>query len=165
MFVIKIAVKCILEEKGKILLMKEASGSSWRPGTWSLPGGKIEPNETFTYALSRELKEETGLKVKINSLFRIEEIILRHKGDERLVHHLVFIGKIAGGKLKKEDRHTAGFRWLSANQILKIPVKNLSEFYYKDLFKEYFKNRKNEISLSKIKVWNGNKNKRFNDWL
>lgn len=164
MFIIKIAVKCIIEKNGKILLIKESSHSSWRPNTWSLPGGKIDKNETFIEALHREMKEETGLKIKIKGLFRIEEIIQNVNNENKLVHHYIFIGKHTEEKLKKPDQHSAGHKWFTQNELLKFDVNNLSEYYYKDLFKDYYKHKDNIVDLKIIKIWNINKNKSFKKW-
>lgn len=165
MFTVKIAIKGIIEENEKVLLMKEAANSSWRPGTWSLPGGKMEQEETLLDTLNREIKEETGLKVKIKGLYKIQEIVAKDKNGDRLVHHFVFVCTKVGGKLKDSDYHVAALKWFSKKEALKIPVKNLAEYYYKGLFKEYFNNKEKIIPLSKIKIWNANSSKNFNDWL
>lgn len=34
-------------------------------GSWSIPGGRIEPDEDYHAAVHRELMEETGIKAKI----------------------------------------------------------------------------------------------------
>ena len=48
---------------GKILLLRRAITDTFEPDTWSLPGGKIEKDETPEQAVVREIKEETNLDI------------------------------------------------------------------------------------------------------
>lgn len=50
----------IVQVGDNVLLIKRGDG-----GGWALPGGFLEPNETFLQGAIRELKEETRLKVPI----------------------------------------------------------------------------------------------------
>ena len=63
--IIDVAV-AILQRKNKagqyeFLLASRPEGKGWA-GWWEFPGGKIEANERPEHALSRELKEELGIK-------------------------------------------------------------------------------------------------------
>ena len=51
---------CLLHRDGKYLLQNRF-GSDWRG--YALPGGHVEPNESFVESVIREMKEETGLTV------------------------------------------------------------------------------------------------------
>lgn len=53
------AYALITNEEGRVLLVRNRSGN------WTLPGGKARPGETLRDAAKREVKEETGLKVRI----------------------------------------------------------------------------------------------------
>ena len=63
---IKVTVDILLEDAGKILLVKRA----YPPfkGKWALPGGYIEYGETAEKAAIREAKEETGLDVGLQGI-------------------------------------------------------------------------------------------------
>lgn len=59
------AVKAIIKNKNKFLIIKQVvEGREF----WDLPGGKIEYGETPYECLSREVKEETGLEIKIGKI-------------------------------------------------------------------------------------------------
>lgn len=60
-----ITVKGICVYNGKTLIMKRVRPSTDGLGYWELPGGGLEYGETPHEALKRELREETGLKIKI----------------------------------------------------------------------------------------------------
>ncbi len=53
-------VKCVLENQGKILFIKNTYSEK---NLWNLPGGGIKKNETLEEAIKREIKEETGIKI------------------------------------------------------------------------------------------------------
>lgn len=60
-----ITIKGICVYNGKTLIMKRVRPSTDGLGYWELPGGGLEYGETPHEALKRELREETGLKIKI----------------------------------------------------------------------------------------------------
>jgi 8-oxo-dGTP pyrophosphatase MutT (NUDIX family) len=41
-------------------------------GTWSIPGGRVEPGESIVQGAQREVLEETGVPVRIDGILRIE---------------------------------------------------------------------------------------------
>jgi len=60
-----------VEEQGQVLLIYDPV---YRDGCWILPGGEVEFDETLVEATEREVLEETGIHVKVHSLWRIREI-------------------------------------------------------------------------------------------
>lgn len=50
-----------IQDGPKILLVRQAYGEWY----WSLPGGKMEPGESIDEAAVREVREETGLEVRV----------------------------------------------------------------------------------------------------
>lgn len=68
LFTYREAARGIIIENNQILLVFSEKFKDYK-----LPGGGLEKNENFEQALLREVKEETGLSVKIESFF--EEIM------------------------------------------------------------------------------------------
>lgn len=102
----RVSLFALIKQRGRVLLVREA-----KPGTsvrWSLPGGKLDPNETLLKGLRRELKEEAGCRIKIGD---IAHVISR---DERGALSLVFHCRQTS-KIKKDDARYFALKKLPAN--------------------------------------------------
>ena len=65
-------------KKDNLYLIAQRNKNKYMGLTWEFPGGKVEPNENFHEALSREIQEE--LNIQINVLAKIAEE--KYKDDE-----------------------------------------------------------------------------------
>ena len=57
---VDLTVLCLIEDGDRILLQNRVK-KDWRG--YTLPGGHVEPGESFVEAVIREMREETGLRV------------------------------------------------------------------------------------------------------
>lgn len=58
---VHVAAGVIFDAEGRILISRRP-GHLHQGGLWEFPGGKVEPGETVTEALTRELEEELGIR-------------------------------------------------------------------------------------------------------
>lgn len=84
--------------EGKILIA--CRRHHLQDGLWEFPGGKVEPEETITQCLQREIKEELGLEISIGEFF-MDSIYnydsgsihlyayFAHTDNPQIPHHLV----------------------------------------------------------------------------
>ena len=63
----------IINQEGKILLVKEKNNFAKLKGIWKIPTGLAEKGETIQIAVLREIKEETGLNAKFEGVFNFRE--------------------------------------------------------------------------------------------
>ena len=100
----------------EILLVKRGKAPLY--GTWSLPGGHVEPGETLAAAAARELGEETGLSGNLIGIADLVEII-RHDAGGRLDRHYViavFAGHWTGGTARAGDDAIA-VHWTAIDRL------------------------------------------------
>src|SRR3989344_7448935 len=71
----------------RVLLVQRASEPL--AGQWSLPGGAVELGETLEEAVVRELKEETGLTVRLVKLVEAFERIIRDDSGRPRYHYVL----------------------------------------------------------------------------
>jgi 8-oxo-dGTP diphosphatase len=83
-----VGVGAVIVEDGKVVLIKR----KYEPlkGQWSLPGGMVEIGETLESALTREMLEETGLRVDVGPVIEVFDRIMRDE-DRRVRFHFVLI--------------------------------------------------------------------------
>jgi 8-oxo-dGTP diphosphatase len=77
--------------KTKVLMVKNVGNSSW-----SLPGGAVEIDETLEQAAVREVKEETGLDVKVFGIIAINEC--KFKKSQNHAIFFIFRAEVIGGE-------------------------------------------------------------------
>jgi 8-oxo-dGTP diphosphatase len=54
----------IFDEKGRLLIVKKSPNEHIDAGLWTIPGGKINPQEHILEGLKREIAEEVGISIE-----------------------------------------------------------------------------------------------------
>lgn len=72
----------ILDEAGRVLLLRRSATDPRRPGTWDMPGGTVEFGEDPAVSAAREVREEAGLEIPAG-LLNPHRIISSYRRDDK----------------------------------------------------------------------------------
>jgi 8-oxo-dGTP pyrophosphatase MutT (NUDIX family) len=112
-----VVARAVVERGDRVLLVRRAEWDTL-PGTWELPGGKVDAGETIAAALARELEEETGLQASGAPTRRFART-LRSPSGRRVREHVYNLHATGAPSLSRE--HDA-WVWQSAGAPLPGPV-------------------------------------------
>jgi 8-oxo-dGTP diphosphatase len=113
-----LAVSAAIFRDGRILLVRRARAPA--KGAYSLPGGRVEFGEALHTALTREIDEETALRVEIVGLAGWREILPATGGGG---HYLImsFAARWTAGEPRLNDE-LDDFKWLAPDALGDLKV-------------------------------------------
>jgi ADP-ribose pyrophosphatase YjhB (NUDIX family) len=125
----------VYDRDGRVLLTHLCRGT--HRGHWTLPGGGLDFGERPRDAVVREIREETGLDVRVEELLDADAELVRYAGagGEQIEAHpirLLFRVTVVGGTLGvlEVDGSTDDAAWwspddLSADQLTPVATRVL----------------------------------------
>lgn len=120
------AVGIIFDDEEKKILLIERKKPPFM-GMWSLPGGRIEPNEHVSHAILREVEEECNIRCKIKEYIgTVSEIVIEKNEIAR--HHIIHLFIIT----KIDGNEAINTKWLDLKDIKKdvtIPPSDVAIIY------------------------------------
>lgn len=126
-------VSCFLQHGDKILLLHRLPHKS-QGDKWGAPAGKIDKWETSRGAMTREIKEETGLIIDAEKVEYLGKVYVTYETVSFVYH--TFSSKLSSEvKVKtKDDEHDA-YLWIRPEEALELDlVQDMAE-----CIKMYFK--------------------------
>jgi 8-oxo-dGTP pyrophosphatase MutT (NUDIX family) len=123
----------VLDADGRILLLHTRDLGNPAFGTsWELPGGGLEPGETFAEAAIRELREETGIRItpdRVGEPTWQRDASYLYRGVRRVQHEMIAAVQLSRpapevlGIYRQDFEGTDhfGFRWWRMADIVTSP--------------------------------------------
>lgn len=105
---VELTVLCLITDGDRMLLQNRVK-KDWQG--YTLPGGHVEPGESFVDAVKREMKEETGLEIRHPRLVGVKQFPIR---EGRYVVLLFRAEEFSGEVISSEE---GKMEWIGKEQL------------------------------------------------
>lgn len=108
---VELTVLCLIQDGDKILMQNRAK-KDWKG--YTLPGGHVEPGESFVDAVKREMKEETGLDIINPKLAGIKQFPIENG------RYIVFLFKTEQFSGKVVSSEEGQMEWIDCSRLSEL---------------------------------------------
>jgi ADP-ribose pyrophosphatase YjhB (NUDIX family) len=110
----------VRDEAGRVLLVHKTDND-----LWALPGGGVDPGESVSDAVVREVAEETGIDVTVGRLVGVytnpRHVMAYDDGEVRQQFSLCFHATAVGGSLRGSSE-TSEVEYVAINELDHLPI-------------------------------------------
>ncbi len=126
---------CIVNDKGEILLQRRSKTEN----IWGLPGGAVELGESIEEAAVREIKEETGLDIKVDYLIGIYSKYFTEypNGDKAQSICYCFKALVVNGAFHIDNKETFDLQFFDRSDLPPLFIQQ-----HADVITDFFANKR-----------------------
>ncbi|KGN40824.1 NUDIX hydrolase [Knoellia aerolata] len=118
--VVPSVVAIVRDDEGRTLMIHKTDNDRW-----ALPGGGHEPGETISDTVVREVKEETGYQVEVETITGTytnpRHVMAYDDGEVRQQFSIAFRAKLIGGEKRTSDE-SSEVEWLTPDEISRLDL-------------------------------------------
>jgi ADP-ribose pyrophosphatase YjhB (NUDIX family) len=128
------AAVALFDSDANILLLRRKDNEKW-----TKPGGTLDFGESLTECAVREVREETGLQIRVTSLigtYTDPHILIAYSdGEVRQEFTFLYAAEIESGELKIDDE-SKEVAWVPLSSAVELPLADSQRRRLKDV-REY----------------------------
>ena len=137
------AAVAIVNDKHELLMLHRQDSQKW-----TMPGGTLEFGESLTDCALREVKEETGLDVRITDMvgtYTDPNILVAYSdGEVRQEFTIVYFGEALNSQVIL-DLESTEYKWVSLESVMQLSLANSQRRRLTDVI-EYIKSGKRKFT-------------------
>ena len=114
-------VGCHCVHDGTFLLLKRHPEKIYG-NVWGAPSGKVDPGETFSQAMLRELYEETDIAVSESQLHLFKTCYVTYTDGKNYIYHLFDVIFDKKPSVTVHEKEHTEFCWVTPQQALALDL-------------------------------------------
>lgn len=150
-----VVVEAVVEKDGKYLIIKRSDEEEHAPGTYSLPGGKVEVNkleyDVLEKNLVREVLEETGIEIIPSSINYLESKFFYSGLGEPIIDVVYSCTCDCMDIGYFDKKEVSDVRWLTYKEITEDFCQCMP-YYVKDTLMKYYDRGKNQGVCNQVNI-------------
>ena len=124
----------IVIKDGLVLMIRNAAMKDPAKAYWGFPKGHIEKGERSEEAAIREVREETRIRVRIETKLGDSQYIFSRSGERILKSVVYYLLKYVSGEVKPQEEEVLAVKWFDPEEALELlTFKKDREFLQKAL--------------------------------
>lgn len=115
--IVPIVTVTVLDNRGRLLLLKRHKPGEIFDGYWEVVGGRIEFGETSQEAAVRELREEAGISGELQFVTVLEHVGRHNRFTNSSYHRIMFVYGVVVDEVKVIKTEHKHYRWIPIEDL------------------------------------------------
>ncbi len=112
-----VAKVIVFDQDDNILIIRRSESDERRPLEWDVPGGMVEPEESYIDGAMRETKEEVGFNINTNDLPLVYTTCdMTEYGNVVWIYYSARVDKLEPTLSHEHDK----YRWVAVGEALSL---------------------------------------------
>lgn len=126
-----VGVHAFVRKNGRFLILRRTETKTYMPGKWDIPGGSMEKGETIEETVTREVLEETGIRIKPGKPLYIFSNFVELPNRQTI--QVIMEAEYVEGDVRLNPSEHSDSRWVTAEEAKAFPLINFLESYLQNM--------------------------------